>query len=88
MDVIVNKQIWMHCFGSDIPSAKELLRQIDNLEKQLARMGAPDTPCKQRVCKRIWNSLNRNQKMLAAVRDGQPWAWYQYPTIDEYATWH
>lgn len=88
MNVIVNKQVWMHCFGNEIPSAKELVRQIDKLEKQLTRMGAPASPGEEKVCKRIWNSLNRNQKMLAAVRDGQPWAWYQYPSIEEYATRH
>ena len=88
MNVIVNKQMWMHCFGTNIPSAKELVRKIDKLEKQLARIGVPGSPCEKRVCKRIWNSLDRNQKMLAAVRDGQPWAWYQYPSVDEVATRH
>ena len=88
MDVIVNKQIWMHCFGKDIPNAKTLAEQIDNLEKQLAKIGTPTSSSEERACRRIWNSLQRKHKMLAAVRDGQPWAWYQYPSPGEYTTYH
>lgn len=88
MDVIVNKQIWMNCFGKDIPSADKLVQQIDHLEKRLTEMGVPTTNSEKQVCKRVWNSLDRKNKMLSAVRDGQPWAWYQYPSIDEYAVRH
>lgn len=88
MDVIVNKHFWIHCFGNNIPSAEILAQQINHMEKRLSTMGAPSTRRQKQACKRIWNSLQRHQKMLAAVRDGQPWAWCQYPSIEDYATRH
>jgi len=88
MDVTVNKQFWMHCFGKDIPSAEKLAQQISNMEDKLAKMGVATTHREEQACKRIWNSLERKHKMLAAVKDGQPWAWYQYPSIEEYSTHH
>lgn len=88
MDVIINRLLWMHCFGKGIPDAGQLQKSIARLESQLTRLGSPETPRERQACSRIWNSLHRQQKMLAAVRDGQPWAWHQYPTPDQFDTRH
>jgi hypothetical protein len=88
MDVIVNRQVWMQCFGAGIPNATRLQRSIKRLESRLTALGTPRTRREQQACSRIWNSLQRHHKMLAAVHDGQPWAWHQYPAPGQIATRH
>jgi len=76
---MVNKQVWMDCFGRDVPTEDVLVDDIRQLKARLEHISqAPERPNKQ-TRSRLCNSLHRRQKMLAAVKDGQPWAWMLYP---------
>lgn len=73
----------MHCFGKDVPDRDELSDGILQLQSRINQIGNVDSISKKKVYSRLHNRLRRQQKMLAAVKDGQPWAWMLYPATDE-----
>jgi len=78
LNIMVNKKVWMDCFGRGVPTEDVLVDDIRQLKARLDRVSqAPGRPNKQ-TRSRLCNSLQRHQKMLAAVKDGQPWAWMLY----------
>lgn len=83
VEIIVNKSVWIHCFGNDVPDSETLSEDISLLQKRLSQLGDVDSISKKKVYSRLHNRLRRQQKMLAAVKDGQPWAWMLYPSADE-----
>lgn len=86
LDIMVNKQVWMDCFGAGVPTEDELVRDIRRLQTRLATANC--THQGSGHCSRLYNSLHRREKMLAAVMDGQPWAWMLYPSsadLEDYA---
>jgi len=80
---MVNKQVWMNCFGAEVPSEEILSRDIQRLRKRLQKIQTSDSPTSNQSYSRLCNTLQRQQKMLAAVKDGQPWAWMLYPSDGE-----
>ena len=77
LDIMVNKKVWMDCFGRGVPTEDVLVDDIRQLKTQLDSL--PIQANKQ-TQSRLCNSLQRYKKMLAAVKDGQPWAWMLYPS--------
>jgi len=72
----------MTCFGAGIPSEEVLSHDIQLLHARLEKIKREQHPTKNQLYSRLCNTLQRNQKMLAAVKDGQPWAWMLYPSDD------
>lgn len=80
LNIVINKDVWMQCFSAGVPSEVVLRQDIDHLHgrlKQFNSNNAKNSPSKQ---SKLHNTLQRKQKMLAAVKDGQPWAWMLYPS--------
>lgn len=80
---MVNKQVWINCFGAEVPSEEILSRDIQRLRKRLKKIQTSNSPTNNQSYSRLCNTLQRQQKMLAAVKDGQPWAWMLYPSDSE-----
>ncbi len=85
MTIIVNKQVWMQCFSKEVPCEEEILNDIQKLQSRLQILNTKNSPETKRTHSQLKNSLKRRQKMLAAVKDGQPWAWMLYPSHSEYS---
>jgi len=79
---MVNKQVWMDCFGAGVPSEEVLSHDIRMLRERIKNLHSAPSPSKDQFYSRLCNDLLRYQKMLAAVKDGQPWAWMLYPAED------
>jgi len=82
LSITVNKQVWMDCFGAGVPSEEVLSHDIGLLRARLKKMQRHQGGDKNQSYLRLCNTLQRHQKMLAAVKDGQPWAWMLYPSDD------
>lgn len=80
LSIMVNKQVWMDCFGAGVPTEEVLSDDIRLLRERIKRLRDSSQNSKQQSCSRLCNTLQRHQKMLAAVKDGQPWAWMLYPS--------
>ena len=76
---IINKNVWMKSFSAGVPTENILRREIRSLHNRLIQFDA-DKANHKASRSRLCNSLQRRQKMLAAVKDGQPWAWMLYPS--------
>jgi len=72
----------MECFGAGVPSEEVLSRDIRLLRARLNKMQSHHNRTGDQLYSRLCNTLQRHQKMLAAVKDGQPWAWMLYPSDD------
>jgi len=81
LNTVINKSIWMKSFAAGVPTAVVLRRDIHRLHNRLKQFDAGKTRNNKSTRSRIYNSLQRRHKMLAAVTDGQPWAWMLYPSV-------
>lgn len=81
---MVNKQVWMNCFGAEVPTEEVLSHDIRLLRDRIKilRNKLGSSKHQYQSYSRLCNTLQRQQKMLAAVKDGQPWAWMLYPNDD------
>jgi len=77
---MVNKHVWMNCFSAGVPTEEVLTSEILRLQSRLEQFNTGHTKTNKQSYSRLCNSLQRRKKMLAAVKDGQPWAWMQYPS--------
>ena len=85
MTVVVNKHIWMRCFGNGVPCEEQLIDDIQQRRKRLLQtLNAQNSIALRRTHSQLQNSLKRRHKMLAAIKDGQPWAWMLYLSQAEY----
>jgi len=82
LGIKVNKQVWMNCFGAGVPSEEALYKEICQLRTRLDKMQLQQSKNRNKAYSRLLNTLQRNKKMLSAVKDGQPWAWMLYPSDD------
>ena len=75
---MIDRPALIHAF-SVTETTEELLSAMLRLESRLAQLGTPRTTVEKRLVARYENELQRKLRMLAALRDGQSWAWAQYP---------
>ena len=80
LNVVINKNVWMKSFAAGVPTEVILKRDIHRLLQRLKQYDADKNTNSKSAHSRLHNSLQRRQKMLAAVKDGQPWAWMLYPS--------
>jgi len=83
LSITVNKQVWMDCFGADVPTEDIISREIIRLKVRLKKIKLSNSSHRNQSYSRLCNTLQRQQKMLAAVKDGQPWAWMLYPSDND-----
>ena len=74
----------MQCFGKEVPCEEQIINDIQRLKSRLQILNTKNVTEIKRTHSQLKNSLKRRQKMLAAVKDGQPWAWMLYPSHNEY----
>jgi len=72
----------MDCFSAGVPSEEVLSHDIRLLRARLKKLQHHPDRITNQSYSRLCNTLQRQQKMLAAVKDGQPWAWMLYPSDD------
>lgn len=83
--VIVNKNIWMCRFGNEVPCEEQLIDDLQQLRKRLLQiLNTKNGFALKKTHSQLQNSLKRRHKMLAAVKDAQPWAWMLYPSQAKY----
>ena len=68
LNITVNKQVWMDCFGAGVPSEEVLSRDILLLRARLNKMQNRHNKTGDQLYSRLCNTLQRHQKMLAAVK--------------------
>jgi len=84
LTIVINKDVWIKTFSADVPTEVVLRRDIRQLLQKLKKIDTDKTQRSKSARSRLCNSLQRRQKMLAAVKDGQPWAWMLYPSSAPY----
>jgi len=80
LSIVINKNVWIKSFSAGVPTEAVLKQDIHRLLQRLKKFDADHNQNKKSAHSRLSNSLQRRQKMLAAVQDGQPWAWMLYPS--------